>query len=126
VLLVLLAPLKHQGTPHTKDEIEARMEELGFKAHFMREMQMFARVQDAAHVTQHQGPLEQRLQRVRFHMIDSSNLESLQRSETKMVAHAPFLQLLHDQGLLRGQQWLDSHAGSVGQRTTVDMQQWLA
>lgn len=125
VLLVLLAPLKREGTPHTKDEIEARMEELGFKAHFMREMQMFARVQDAAHITQHQGPLEQRLQSVRFHMIDSSNLESLQRNETKMLAHAPFLNLLHDQGLQRGLQWLAAHAGSVGQRTTVDMQQWL-
>ena len=101
------------------------MEELGFKAHFMREMQMFARVQDAANATQHQGPLEQRLQSVRFHMIDSSNLESLQRSETKMLAHAPFLKLLHDQGLHRGQQWLAEHASAVGQRGTLDMQQWL-
>jgi NTE family protein len=126
VLLVLLAPLKREGTPHTKDEIETRMEELGFKAHFMREMQMFARTQLAARAAPQQGTLEQRLQRARFHMIDSSNLESLQRSETKMLAHAPFLTLLHDQGLHRGQQWLAAHASAVGQRGTLDMQQWLA
>ncbi len=126
VLLVLLAPLKHETTMHTRDEIEARMEELGFKTHFMREMQMFANIQRAAKAKKNKGTLERSLQSLRFHMIDSSHVESLQRSETKMLAHAPFLSLLHEQGLLRGQQWLTHHASALGRRTTVDMAQWLA
>lgn len=125
ILLVLLAPLVHSSVPHTVDEIEARMEELGFTAHFLREMQMFARVQQSAGATP-QGLLEQRLQDVRFHMIDSSELSSLQRSETKLLAKASFLTLLHAQGLERGQRWLAQHGAAVGQRGTVDMRQWLA
>ena len=127
ILLVLLAPLEHNGVPHTVDEIEARMEELGFTSHFLREMQMFARVQQSAQAAQKTqgGLLEQRLQTVRFHMIDSSQLPSLQRSETKMLAQSSFLTLLHEQGLERGQRWLAEHGDAIGQRTTVDMRQWL-
>ena len=33
------------------------------------------------------GRLERRLQKMRFHMIDSSQLASLQRTETKLLAH---------------------------------------
>lgn len=124
ILLVLLAPLEHSGVPHSMDEIEARMEELGFTAHFMREMQMFARAQQGAK-NQQGGLLEQRLQDVRFHMIDSSQLPSLQRSETKLLAQSSFLALLHAQGLERGQRWLAQHGEAVGKRTTVDMKQWL-
>ena len=128
ILLVLLAPLEHSGVPHTVDEIEARMEELGFTSHFLREMQMFARVQQSAQTSPgaQGGLLEQRLQAVRFHMIDSSELPSLQRSETKLLAQSSFLSLLHAQGLERGQRWLAQHGNAVGQHTTVDMRQWLA
>ena len=42
VLLVLLSPLKHENTPSTVVEIEARIVELAFSANFMREMRMFA------------------------------------------------------------------------------------
>ncbi|MFZ3082140.1 patatin-like phospholipase family protein, partial [Rhodoferax ferrireducens] len=41
VLLVLLSPLKREGTPNTVDEIESRIAELAFSANFMREMRMF-------------------------------------------------------------------------------------
>lgn len=125
ILLVLLAPLEHSGVPQTVDAIEARTQELGFTTHFLREMQMFARVQGSTR-GKPQGLLEQRLDDVRFHMIDSSQLPSLQRSETKLLAQASFLTLLHGQGLERGQRWLAQHGDAVGQRTTVDMRQWLA
>ena len=124
VLLVLLAPLEHEGTPRTMDDIEVRIAELGFTAHFLREMQMFARAHTAPAPSQ-AALWDPRVREVRFHMIDSSALPSLQRSDTKMLAHAPFLNLLHAQGLARGQQWLDAHAACVGQRTSVDMRQWI-
>ena len=59
-----VTPDPEPAPPRSMDEIEARMEELGFTAHFMREMQMFARVQHSAHNAKSPqgGLLEQRLQ----------------------------------------------------------------
>ncbi len=127
VLLVLLSPLQRDGTPRTVEEIEARIVELAFSAHFMREMRMFSRAIDYASpgfLTM--GRLERRLQKIRFHMIDSSQLASLQRTDTKLLAHPPFLERLREQGQLRAAAWLADHFDGVGRQSTVDVKKWFA
>ena len=127
ILLVLLSPLTRQGTPHTVEEIEARIAELAFSAHFLREMRMFARATDFVGPSfMNRGRLERRLQKMRYHMVDSSQLGNLERSETKLLAHGPFLELLWAQGRERAAQWLLSHSGQVGQRSTVDLKKCFA
>lgn len=126
ILLVLLAPREHNITPRSMDEIEERIQELGFATHFLREMQMFARtVAMVQNSSLPLGSIERRLASLRFHMIDSDNLEVLQRSETKMLAHGPFLDMLRDQGRSQGALWCKQHADKVGLRGTVDLAQWL-
>lgn len=124
VLLVLLSPLQREGTPHTVEEIEMRMAELAFSANFMREMRLFA---DATAFSSPTfltwGRLERRLQAMRFHMIDSSQLVSLQRTETKLLAHGPFLELLKEQGRTRAADWVLMNAPAIGQRATMDVKQ---
>jgi NTE family protein len=127
VLLVLLSPLKHENTPSTVEEIEARIVELAFSANFMREMRMFADASEFSSATfMTLGRLERRLHRMRFHMIDSSNVASLQRTDTKSLAHGPFLEMLRGQGHERGSIWLSDHSDAIGRRSTVDVKQWLA
>jgi NTE family protein len=63
---------------------------------------------------------------MRFHMIDSSQLESLQRTDTKLLAHGPFLELLRGQGRERAIAWLADHSRGVGRRSTVDVKKWFA
>jgi NTE family protein len=124
VLLVLLSPLKHEGTPRTVEQIEARIAELSFSAHFMREMRMF--VQARGYSSPNfltRGRLERRLQQVRFHMIDSSGLPSLRRTETKLLAYGPFLQRLRQQGRERAAVWLADQSEGIGRRSTIDMEQ---
>jgi NTE family protein len=122
VLLVLLNPLEHPRTPSSMEDIETRIGELSFSANFMREMRMFSRAADYSGASWwNRGSLERRLLAMRFHMIDSNQVESLQRSETKLIAYAPFLQLLHTQGRERGTQWLNAHWDGVGRRATVDV-----
>ncbi|MEO7400759.1 MAG: patatin-like phospholipase family protein [Polaromonas sp.] len=126
VLLVLLSPLKRENTPQTVEEIESRIVELAFSAHFMREMRMFALAIDYSSPTfLTWGRMERRLQKARFHMIDSSQLPSLERPETKLLAHGPFLTLLREQGQQRAAQWLLAHAAAVGRRSSVDVKQWF-
>jgi len=125
--LVLLSPLQREGKPRTADEIEYRIIELAFTAHFMREMQMFAHAADFSSPTfLTTGRLERRLQNMRSHMIDSSQLASLQRTETKLLAHTPFLALLREQGQARATAWLAEHFIGVGRRSTVDVKKWFA
>lgn len=124
VLLVLLSPLQHDDTPRTVDEIGARIVELAFSAHFMREMRMFAQAIDHASpgfLTR--GRLERRLLKMHFHMIDSSQQPSLRRSDTKLLAHAPFLEMLRDQGRAAATRWLADHFDQVGRQSTVDLGQ---
>lgn len=122
VLLLLLAPLRREGTPRTVEDIESRIAELAFSAHFMREMRMFAQATAFAHPgLLSQGRLDKRLQQMRFHMIDATDLSSLERTETKVLAYGPFLDRLRAQGCERGADWLAKHAPDVGRRSTVDV-----
>jgi NTE family protein len=120
VLLVLLSPLRRERTPQTVTEIETRIAELGFTATFMREMRMFAQATEFA-TPALGGRLERRLHEMRFHMVDTSEVESLSRSDSKLIAHQPFLQRLHEQGLEHGLAWLREGAPSLGRRSTIDV-----
>ena len=114
-------------TPRTVEEIEARNAELAFSAHFMRKVRMFSRAADCASpglLTM--GRLKRRLQKVHFHMIDSSQLASLLRTDTKQSAHPPFLERLREQGQARASTWLAEHFDGVGHRSTVDVKKWFA
>lgn len=122
ILLVLLAPLEREGVPRSVEEIETRVLELAFSATFMREMRMFARAASYAGSTLLPfGRLERRLRAVRFHMIDSSQVGSLRRTRTQLIAHTPFLEMLHGQGVDCGAAWVAAHLGGVGKRSTVDV-----
>ena len=137
VLLVLLAPLQRNETPRTVEDIDARISELAFSSHFMREMRMFAQAtsfarqgRDPARLSGWQGwwagRLERRLQGMRFHVVDASNLASLERSKTKLLAYGPFLQRLRAQGQERGAAWLARHTADVGQRSSFDIHERFA
>jgi NTE family protein len=126
VLLVLLSPLRRDDAPRTVREIDERITELSFSATFMREMQTFARAAEFSDVSAGKnGRLEAKLRSMRFHMIDVCHITSLERTETRALAHAPFLELLRDQGHERASNWLTRHAADVGQRSSVDVQKWF-
>ncbi len=122
ILLVLLSPLRREGTPVNRDEIETRIGELGFTTHLMRELQLYVRLVEAAGTSfLAAGRLERRLRRLRFHLIEAGEVAALQRSDTKMLAHGPFLEMLRDAGRAHGKAWLDRSFEDVGRRPTVDL-----
>ncbi len=125
ILLVLLAPHQHDETPESMEAIESRIQELGFKAHFLREMNMYARHLTGRKPLEESGDDDARISNTtRFHMIDS-NLDVLQRSETKMLAYTPFLEMLRDKGREQAELWMRQHSASIGKRSSADLTQWL-
>ncbi|MBS0316884.1 MAG: patatin-like phospholipase family protein [Proteobacteria bacterium] len=126
ILLVLLSPLEWESTPQSAHEIDERILELAFSAHFMREMRTLSEAMAYARAGFGGfGRLERRLKKLRFHMIDSSRIASLQRTETKMLAYGPFLELLRDQGRERAQALLDRHGDAFGRHSTLNLRRWF-
>ena len=126
VLLVLLSPLKYDATPHSAEEISQRALEIAFSANFMREMRMFVHAAEyAAEGWLKLGRLERRLRGMRFHMVDIASQASLQRTDTKALAHGPFLGRLRAAGRGCGEAWIAEHAASVGRQGSVDLKKWF-
>lgn len=116
ILLILLAPQLQDDVDQSVESIATRIQEIGFTGHFIREMHMLA---DAVNVSD-----RGRLETVRFHMIDAENLDVLRRSETKLLAYGPFLEMLRDHGRIRTKQWLAENLQSIGKRGTLDWAHW--
>jgi NTE family protein len=122
ILLVLLTPLKHKATPHTAQQIKDRVLDLAFNSTFLREMRMFAHAREYSSPSLfHLGPLERRLAKLNFHVIDAHELMSELKTETKMATNIRFFEMLRDMGRERTLAWLEANHGDVGKRSTVDI-----
>lgn len=122
ILLVLLSPLLHGETPHTSEDIRARQVDLAFNATFLREMRAFAHAREyASRSLLPLGRLERRLKRVNFHLIASEELMSQLAAETKLTTSLAFLEMLRDRGRAHAAEWLATHRGDIGRRSSVDI-----
>jgi NTE family protein len=122
LLIVLLSPLKHHQTPRSAQEIHERTLEIAFNATFLREARLLGEAQAMARRGWLPGGrLDRRLRRMRFHLIEAQDLLGPLRSETRLIAHLPFLQLLRDQGRLRAEGWLSSQGQRMGRASSADL-----
>lgn len=122
IVLVLLTPLKHKGTPRSAREIKDRVLEVAFNASFLREMHMFAHAREYANQSMFRlGNLERRLARMNFHVIDAQEMLSELKTETKLAANKRFFQMLRDLGRARTKLWLHAHHAQIGKRSTMDI-----
>lgn len=122
ILMVLLTPLKHKGTPHSAQEIKDRVLELAFNSTFLREMRMFAHAREYARESMFQiGRFERRLARVNFHVIDAQEQMHLLTTETKLAANMKFFEMLKNLGRNRAKLWLQTHHGQIGKSSTVEL-----
>lgn len=123
IVLVLLSPLERKDCGAAVEAIQERIAEITFSSNLLREMAMIT--QSLAHARPSMvsgGSLDRRLRNVRFHMVDSSGLAVLQESGSKLLAHAPFMNLLKQQGSERANQWLATDFEWVGKRTSIDLE----
>ena len=122
VLMVLLTPLTHKGTPRSAQEIKDRVLELAFNSTFLREMRMFAHAREFARDSFFRvGRLERRLVRMNFHVIDAPAQIHELKSETKLAANMRFFTMLRDLGRAQTKLWLQANQTQVGKDSTVDI-----
>jgi len=122
IMLVLLAPLTHGETPRTSEEIQQRTVNLGFNSAFLREMRLFALLQEMAQApTPFRGRLERRLLSTRFHLVAAHELLSDLDASSRALTHTPFLEWLRDAGRASVHEWLAESGPKVGRRSSVDI-----
>lgn len=126
LLIVMLSPLAHAHTPRSAAEIRERALEIAFNATFLREAQLLAEAQAVARRSWWPaGVLDRRLKRLRWHVIDAEGPLGRLRSETKLIAHLPFLQRLHEEGRKQALAWLEGPGRLAGKRSSADLRQLL-
>jgi NTE family protein len=126
LLIVMLSPLAHAHTPRSAAQIQERALEIAFNATFLREAQLLAEAQALAKRSWWPtGVLDRRLRRLRWHVIDAEGPLGRLRAETKLIAHMPFLQRLHDEGRKQALAWLDGPGRLAGSRSSADLRRLL-
>lgn len=124
LMIVMLSPLRHDRSPRSAQEIHERALEFAFNATFLREARLLGEAQAiAARSWLPLGRLERRLRRMRFHLVDAQDLLAPLSSDTRLIAHLPFLQRLRDHGRERAAAWLKSHGGRLGRASSADLRE---
>jgi len=125
-LLVLLTQLRYAATPDSAADIRQRLLELSFNSTFLREMRMFAHLQDAVSAKGWTKWLpgsrfERHIDALRFHAITADALLGELPAGSKLTVNLPFFERLRDSGREHAQQWLAEHRASVGQQASLDL-----
>ena len=122
LLLVLLAPLRHAALPESAQDIRHRSMELAFNANFLREMRLFGHLQARARKVAwwRRGPLERRLARARFHLVNAGEDLAALGEGLQVAAGQRYFEALFDLGRRHGGTWLDRHLDAVGQRSSAE------
>jgi NTE family protein len=130
VLIVMLSPLSHAEpgapAPTAVADIRARAAEFAFNAAFRREAALLGQASDRARAggwwsRAVGGAPVRRLAAQRWHLIDAQDALGHLATETKLLAHRPFLEKLRDLGREQAQAWLAAHGPRVGKTSTVHL-----
>jgi NTE family protein len=122
VIVVLLNPLTRSETPHSAEDIRNRVSELGFNSTFLREMRMIAQAtEESEQALFPLGRLERRLRQMNFHLIEAEQLMSQLAVDSKLNAHLPFITMLRDQGRVQAEMWLEKNFPTIGERSSVNL-----
>lgn len=122
LLIVALSPLSHDNVPMSAEEIRSRALEFSFNAGFLREATLLGEAcAEARRSLFAVGRLERRLRALRTHLIDAHDDLGALSSETRLIAHRPFLERLRDLGRERASRWLETQGRRVGHGASVDL-----
>ena len=127
ILIVRLQPLRRDELPTSADAIRARMMEFQFNATFLREMRnLVLAKREVAKQLLPLGHLPGKIKRLNFHLIEADELLATLRTEKALTPTPAFLSTLKEEGRKRAALWLKTNAGSVGRRSTLDLDEFVA
>ena len=116
-ILVQINPIERAETPRSARDIINRVNEVSFNATLLKELRMIALLRQVADAGNCEGALWGRM---RIHRIASAFMTDLGYS-SKLNAEWAFLCLLRDEGRRCAEEFLRTHRGDLGRRSTFDL-----
>ena len=114
-------PIERPGIPRTAREIQNRLNEVAFNAVLIKELRAAALLRKAADPGSGEGRVWARM---RMHRIASDAMIQLGYS-SKLLGEWAFFRMLREEGRQAAQAFLDAHAKDLGQRSTLDLDEFL-
>jgi NTE family protein len=122
LVLLRTEPVERPTVPRTPREIHDRVLEIGANTAAWLELSALAVIQRLAE----EGWLDRgRFDRVRLHSIEAGPAVEPVSGSTRLNYSEGFLTYLFDRGRLAVEDWLISHRGDLGERSTLDLQALL-
>jgi NTE family protein len=121
-ILVQINPSVRAATPRSAAEILNRLNEVSFNATLMKELRMIALMRKVADAGTGEGA---RWAGMRTHRITSEMFTELGYS-SKLNAERDFLAMLREEGRRCTTEFLETHLGDIGERSTADLDVLLA
>ena len=123
LVIVNINPLERPGVPRSPQEIQNRINEIGFNTSLLRELRAIAFVKRL--IAEGQMP-EGAMKDVAVHMIADDGLMAQLSVATKLVPSPVVLRALRDAGLAAASGFLDAHGDQLGRGGTVDLAEMFA
>jgi len=121
-ILVQINPRERPDTPRSAAEILNRLNEISFNSPLMKELRMIALLRQVADPGTGEGA---RWAQMRTHRIATDVLAEFGAS-SKLNAEWDFVCMLRAEGRRAASEFLDTHAGDLGTRSTTDLDVLLA
>ncbi|KAB7628298.1 patatin-like phospholipase family protein [Alkalilimnicola sp. S0819] len=126
LLLVQLNPRWQAGVPTTVDGIMHRINEIGFQANMLRELQLIAELHcEPRNRWLPATGLTRRIRQLRFHRLELGDAAQGAGHTSPMNTEWPFLKHLHHSGRERAGQWLQECSGLIGRVSTTPLSEAL-
>ena len=116
-ILIQINPLERKELPRSASEILNRLNEVSFNAVLLKELRMIALLRQVANPGDTEGA---QWAGMRIHRVASEAMTELGAS-SKLNAEWEFFTMLHEEGRLSAQIFLESHASDIGRRSTLDL-----
>ncbi len=122
LVIVRIDPVQRNEVPRSMRDIHDRVLEISFNAASYMELAaigMLLKFMD-------EGLLpRERFGRFRFHAVQATELLEALPLSSKRNNYLPFLQSLFENGRRAADAWLATHAGAIGERSTIDLRNLL-
>jgi NTE family protein len=122
LIIIRIDPVSREEIPRSIGDIFHRTVEISFNSTFWLELSMLAVISSFVD----EGLLDPaRFGRIRIHRIDAHAAMEKFAPSSKLNNHPALLKYLFDLGRQTTDSWLSDYGPAIGQRSTIDLQEFL-